>query len=75
MVFASGFRLLMLQAVAIGKRRATLKDTTFAQYHADLERRLDKLLSGLEPKQQSARRLVPCHATRPRRSVALRDAP
>jgi transposase len=57
MVFASGFRLLLLQAVAIGKRRATLKDTTFAQYHADLERRLDKLLSGPEPKQQSARRL------------------
>ena len=56
-VFAPGFRLLLLRAVAIGKRRATLRDTTLAQYHAELERRLDKLLSGSEPKQKSARRL------------------
>jgi len=56
-VFAPGFRLLLLRAMAIGKRRATLKDTTLAQYRADLDRRLDKLLSGSEPKQKSARRL------------------
>lgn len=54
---APGFRLLLLRAVAIGKRRATLKDTTLAQYRADLDRRLDKLLSGPEPTQASARRL------------------
>jgi transposase len=56
-VFAPGFRWLLLRAVAIGKRRAALKDTTLAQYRADLDRRLDQLLSGDEPKQASARRL------------------
>jgi hypothetical protein len=39
-VFAPGFRLLLLRAVAIGKRRDTLKDSTLAQYLADLDRRL-----------------------------------
>ncbi len=56
-VFAPGFRLVLLRAVAIGKRRATLKDSTLAQYRADLDRRMDKLLSGPEPKQDAARRL------------------
>lgn len=56
-VFAPGFRRVLLRAVAIGKRRATLKDATLAQYHADLDRRLDKLLSGPEPKRDAARRL------------------
>jgi transposase len=56
-VFAPGFRCLLLRAVAIGKRREALKDTTLAQYRADLDRRLDRLLSGPGPKQKSARRL------------------
>ena len=56
-MFVPGFRRLLLRAVAIGKRRAALKDSTLAQYRADLDRRLDKLLSGDEPKQQAARRL------------------
>jgi transposase len=55
--FAPGFRLLLLRAVAIGQRRDKLKDTTLAQYSADLERRLNRLLSGAEPIQPSARRL------------------
>ncbi len=54
-VFAPGFRLLLLRAVAIGKRRETLKDSTLAQYRADLDRRLDRLLSGREPKTKAAR--------------------
>ena len=54
-VFAPGFRRLLLRAVAIGKRRPALKDTTLAQYRAALDRRLDKLLSAPEPKQKSAR--------------------
>ena len=49
--------VLLVRAVAIGKRRAALKDSTLAQYGADLDRRLDKLLSGPEPKQEAARRL------------------
>jgi transposase len=55
--FAPGFRFLLLRAVAIGKRRDTLKDRTLAQYHADLERRLDRLLAGAMPDQPAARRL------------------
>ena len=56
-VFAAGFRWLLLRAVAIGRRREALKDTTLAQYRADLDRRLDRLLSGPAPKQNAARRL------------------
>jgi transposase len=56
-VFAPAFKLLLLRAVAIGKRRAVLKDSTLKQYLADLDRRLDKLLSRPEPTQPSARRL------------------
>ena len=55
--FAPGFRLLLLRAVAIGQRRDKLKDTTLAQYSADLERRLNRLLSGPEPTRPAARRL------------------
>ena len=55
--FAPGFRLLLLQAMAIGKRRAGLKDSTLAQYRAGLERRLDRLLSGPMPQRPAARRL------------------
>ena len=49
--------VLLVRAVAIGKRRAALKDSTLAQYRADLDRRLDKLLSGPEPTHDAARRL------------------
>jgi transposase len=56
-VFAAGFRWLLLRAVSIGRRREALKDTTLAQYRADLERRLDRLLAEPEPKQDAARRL------------------
>lgn len=55
--FAPGFRQLLLRAVAIGKRRDALKDTTLAQYHADLDRRLSRLLSGAAPTHKPARRL------------------
>ena len=56
-VFAPGFRLLLLRAVAIGKRRDRLKNATLVQYRADLERRLDRLLSGPQPTPNAARRL------------------
>ena len=76
--FAPGFRQLLLRAMAIGRRRDTLKDSTLAQYHADLERRLDRLLSGAQPKQGSARRLF-CAMRRDRddlfRFVTRRDVP
>ena len=56
-VFAPGFRQLLLRAMAIGKRRDALKDTTLAQYHADLDRRLSRLPSGPAPTHKPARRL------------------
>ena len=43
--FALGFYKLLQRAVAIGRRRPQLKDTTLAQYRADLDRRLDRLLA------------------------------
>ena len=55
--FALGFRFLLLRAVAIGRRRDELKDSTLTQYHADLQRRLDRLLAGAVPDKPAARRL------------------
>jgi transposase len=55
--FALGFRFLLWRAVAIGQRRDALKDSTLAQYHADLERRLDRLLAGAVPDKPAAGRL------------------
>ena len=54
--FALGFRFLLLRAVAIGKRRDDLKDSTLVQYHADLQRRLDRLLARAVPDKPAARR-------------------
>jgi transposase len=43
--FAPGFKRLMLRAMAIGRRRDSLKDSTLKQYRAALDRRLDRLLA------------------------------
>jgi transposase len=43
--FAPGFYKLLQRAVGIGRRRPELKDTTLAQYRADLDRGLDRLLA------------------------------
>jgi transposase len=43
--FSAPFRWLLLRAIAIGRRRETLKDTTLKQYLYDLERRLDRILT------------------------------
>ena len=55
-IFAPAFKILLLRAVAIGKRRAELKDSTLKQYRADLDRRLDRLLSK-PPRKRSAAKL------------------
>src|SRR6202521_2920607 len=47
--FAPGFYKLLQRAVAIGRRRPDLKDTTLVQYRADLDRRLDRLLAATPP--------------------------
>jgi transposase len=45
--FSAPFRRLLLRAIAIGRRRAALKDTTLKQYLADLERRLDRIMAAV----------------------------
>jgi transposase len=43
--FSAAFKRLLLRAIAIGRRRDALKDTTLKQYHADLDRRLDRIMA------------------------------
>jgi transposase len=43
--FSAAFKRLLLRAIAIGRRRETLRDTTLGQYRADLDRRLDRVLA------------------------------
>ena len=43
--FSTALKWLLLRAIAIGRRRETLRDTTLAQYRADLDRRLDRVLA------------------------------
>jgi transposase len=54
--FAIPFKVLLLRAMAIGRRRPGLQDSTLKQYRADLDRRLDRLLAE-PPKNRSARKL------------------
>jgi len=46
-VFSAPFRRLLLRAIAIGRRRETLKDTTLKQYLYDLDRRLDRIVAAI----------------------------
>jgi transposase len=43
--FGTAFKRLLLRAIAIGRRREVLKDSTLRQYQADLDRRLDRVLA------------------------------
>lgn len=43
--FAPALKRLLLRATAIGQRRPTLKDSTLGQYRADLDRRLDRIMT------------------------------
>jgi len=54
--FSAAFRRLLLRAIAIGRRREALRDTTLAQYRADLDRRLDRVL-GLPRRGEAADKL------------------
>ncbi len=68
--FALGSRVLLWRSVAISSRRDTLKDSTLAQYHADLQQLLEQLLAGSTPAYPAARCLFP--ATRLDRDDLLR---
>ena len=59
--FSAPFRQLLLRAVAIGKRRETLKDTTLRQYLYDLDRRLDRIMAAVpvgEPGRKLHKRML-----------------
>jgi transposase len=43
--FSAAFKRLLLRAIAIGRRRDSLKDTTLKQYQDDLDRRLDRIMA------------------------------
>ena len=54
--FSAPFRRLLLRAIAIARRRDTLKDTTLKQYLYDLDRRLDRIIMA-EPIGEPGRKL------------------
>jgi transposase len=59
--FSAAFKRLLLRAIAIGRRRDTLKDTTLQQYHADLDRRLDRIIAAVpigEPGRKLRKRIA-----------------
>jgi transposase len=59
--FSAPFRRLLLRAVAIGRRRDTLKDTTLKQYLGDLDRRLDRIMAAVpigEPGRKLRKRIA-----------------
>ncbi len=55
-VFAPGFQHLLKRALAIGRRREALAQSTLVAYRRDLERRLDRLLA-CEPTTPAGRKL------------------
>ena len=55
--FAPGFRQLLLRAAAIGSGATRCKTPRWRKYHADLDRRLTRLLSGSAPTNKPGRRL------------------
>ncbi len=54
--FSAAFKRLLLRAIAIGRRRDELKDTTLKQYLADLDRRLDRIMAAI-PSGEPGRKL------------------
>ena len=59
--FSEPFRRLLLRAIAIGRRREALKDTTLKQYLYDLDRRLDRIMAAVpvgEPGRKLHKRML-----------------
>ena len=59
--FSAPFKRLLLRAVAIGRRRQTLKDTTLRQHLADLDRRLSRIMAAVplgEPGRKLRKRIA-----------------
>lgn len=53
--FSLPFKWLLLRAIAIGRRRPALKDGTLAQYRADLDRRLSRIMAAQPIGREGAR--------------------
>jgi transposase len=59
--FSAAFKRLLRRAIAIGRRRDALKDATLKQYHADLDRRLDRIMAAIpigEPGRKLRKRIA-----------------
>ena len=59
--FSAAFLRLLLLAVAIGRRREGLANSTLEQYQADLDRRLDRIMAAVplgEPGRKLRRRIA-----------------
>jgi transposase len=59
--FSAPFRKLLLRAIAVGRRRETLKDSTLSQYLYDLDRRLDRIMAAIpvgEPGRKLRKRML-----------------
>ena len=59
--FSAAFKRLLLRAIAIGRRRDELKDSTLTQYLADLDRRLSRIMAALpigEPGRKLRKRIA-----------------
>jgi transposase len=55
--FSAQFKLWLLRALAIGRRREGLRDSTLARYRADLERRLDRIMAHATPQAREGDKL------------------
>ena len=55
--FSVPFKLWLLRAMAIGRRRETLRDATLVQYRQDLESRLDRIMAHAVPRTGEGERL------------------
>jgi transposase len=59
--FSAQFQRLLLRAIAIGRRRERLTDSTLKQYLADLDRRLDRIMAAVplgEPGRKLRKRIA-----------------
>ena len=59
--FSAPFKRLLLRAIAIGRRRERLTDSTLKQYLADLDRRLDRIMAAVplgEPGRKLRKRIA-----------------
>ena len=59
--FSAAFKRLLLRAIAIGRRRDELKDSTLTQYLADLDRRLSRIMAAVpigEPGRKLRKRIA-----------------